>query len=36
MFKVKATEQKIKIGKYEGTYRFVMQPEMNAQLAQDR
>jgi len=36
MLKVKATEQKIKIGKYEGTYRFVMQPEMYAQLAQDK
>ena len=34
MLKVKATEQKIKIGKYEGTYRFVMQPEMYAQLTQ--
>jgi predicted histone-like DNA-binding protein len=36
MLKVKATEQKIKIGKYEGTHRYVMQPEMYAQLAQDK
>ncbi len=36
MLKVKATEQKIRIGKYEGTHRYVMQPEMYAQLAQDK
>ena len=36
MLKVKATEQKIRIGKYADTFRYVMQPEMYAQLAQDK
>ena len=34
--KVKATEQLIKIGKYEGTYRYVMMPELYTALAQDK
>ena len=28
--KVKATEQLIKIGKYEGKYRYVMMPDLGA------
>ena len=36
MLKVKAIEKLQKIGKYEGTHRYVMQPEMYAQLAQDK
>ena len=34
--KVKATEQLIKIGKYEGKYRYVMMPELYTALAQDK
>ena len=36
MLKVKAIEKLQKIGKFEGTHRYVMQPEMYAQLAQDK
>ena len=36
MLKVKANEQKIKIGKYEGTYRYVMAPELYATLNQQK
>ena len=36
MLKVKANEQKIKIGKYEGTYRYVMAPELYATLNQNK
>ncbi len=36
MLKVKAIEKLQKISKYEGTHRYVMQPEMYAQLAQDK
>ena len=34
--KVKAQEQLIKIGKYEGKYRYVMMPELYTALAQDK
>ena len=34
--KVKATEQLIKIGKYEGKYRYVMMPELYNTLNQDK
>ena len=34
--KVKATEQLIKIGKYEGKYRYVMMPELYTALTQDK
>ena len=34
--KVKATEQLIKIGKYEGKYRYVMMPELYTALAQEK
>ena len=34
--KVKAKEQLIKIGKYEGKYRYVMMPELYTALAQDK
>ena len=36
MLKVKANETKIKIGKYEGTYRYVMAPELYATLTQQK
>ena len=36
MLKVKAIEKLQKIGKYADTFRYVMQPEMYAQLAQDK
>ena len=36
MLKVNANEQKIKIGKYEGTYRYVMAPELYATLNQNK
>ena len=36
MLKVKANETKIKIGKYEGTYRYVMAPELYATLNQQK
>ena len=36
MLKVKANETKIKIGKYEGTYRYVMAPELYATLNQNK
>ena len=34
--KVKATEQKIKIGKYADTYRYVMAPELYTSLNQNK
>ena len=34
--KVKATEQKIKIGKYADTFRYVMQPELYTSLNQQK
>ena len=34
--KVKATEQLIKIGKYEGKYRYIMMPELYTALAQEK
>ena len=34
--KVKATEQLIKIGKYEGKYRYIMMPELYTSLSQDK
>ena len=34
--KVKATEQLIKIGKYEGKYRYVMMPERHVGMLQVR
>ena len=34
--KVKAKEQLIKIGKYAGTFRYVMMPELYTALAQDK
>ena len=34
--KVKAKEQKIKVGKYAETYRYVMMPELYTALAQDK
>ena len=34
--KVKATEQKIRVGKYEGTYRYVMMPELYTSLNQQK
>ena len=34
--KVKAKEQLIKVGKYEGKYRYVMMPELYTALAQDK
>jgi len=36
MLKVKTNETKIKIGKYEGTYRYVMAPELYATLNQQK
>ena len=36
MLKVKANETKIKIGKYEGTYRYAMAPELYATLNQNK
>ena len=36
MLKVKANETKIKIGKYEGTYRYVMMPELYTTLNQQK
>ena len=36
MLKVKATEQKIKIGKYADTFRYVMQPELYTSLNQQK
>ena len=36
MLKVKANEQKIKIGKYADTYRYVMAPELYATLNQQK
>ena len=36
MLKVKAIEKLQKIGTFAGSYRYVMQPEMYAQLAQDK
>ena len=36
MLKVKANEQKIKIGKYADTYRYVMAPELYATLNQNK
>ncbi len=36
MLKVKANEKKIKIGKYEGTYRYVMMPELYTTLNQQK
>ena len=36
MLKVKANEQKIQVGKYEGTYRYVMMPELYNTLNQDK
>ena len=36
MLKVKATEQKIKIGKYADTYRYVMMPELYTTLNQQK
>ena len=34
--KVKAKEQYQNIGKYAGTFRYVMMPELYAALAQDK
>jgi predicted histone-like DNA-binding protein len=34
--KVKAKERKFKVGKYAGTYRYVMQPELYSALAQGK
>lgn len=34
--KVKATEQKIKVGKYADTYRYVMAPELYTTLNQNK
>ena len=34
--KVKAQEKLQKIGKYEGTYRYIMMPELYASLSQDK
>ena len=34
--KVKARERKFKVGKYAGTYRYVMQPELYSALAQSK
>ena len=34
--KVKAKEQLIKVGKYEGNYRFVMIPELYTSLSQEK
>ena len=34
--KVKATEQLIKIGKYEGKYRYIMMPELYTSLSQEK
>ena len=34
--KVKAKERKFKVGKYAGTYRYVMQPELYSALAQSK
>ena len=34
--KVKAKERKFKVGKYAGTYRYVMQPELYSALAQNK
>ena len=34
--KVKAKEQLIKVGKYEGKYRYVMMPELYTALTQDK
>ena len=34
--KVKAKEQYQNIGKYAGTYRYVMMPELYTALAQDK
>ena len=34
--KVKAKEQLIKVGKYEGKYRFVMIPELYTSLSQEK
>ena len=34
--KVKAKDQLIKVGKYEGKYRYVMMPELYTALAQDK
>lgn len=34
--KVKATEQLIKIGKYEGNFRYVMMPELYTALSQEK
>ena len=34
--KVKAKEQYQNIGKYAGTFRYVMMPELYATLAQDK
>ena len=36
MLKVKATEQKIKIGKYADTFRYVMMPELYTTLNQQK
>ena len=33
MLKVKANEKLQKIGKYEGTYRYIMMPELYTTLA---
>ena len=34
--RVKATEQLIKIGKYEGKYRYIMMPELYTSLSQEK
>ena len=34
--KVKAQEKLQKIGKYEGTYRYIMMPELYTSLSQDK
>ena len=36
MLKVKANETKIRVGKYEGTYRYVMMPELYTTLNQQK
>ena len=36
MLKVKANEKLQKIGKYEGTYRYIMMPELYTTLGQQK
>ena len=34
--KIKAREREIKVGKYAGTYRYVMTPELYSKLNQEK